>query len=257
MRALVVSVALLALLALLGPARADARPKRPARTATATAAAAGPSATGPSAAGPSAGRTRLQSIGAPWSGQLRNATRLRPGERYHLRRPHRTFGTRTTVEHVRRAIVETLAQFPKAHALAIGDLSAEAGGWITEHRSHQTGRDVDLGLFYRHKPAAYPASFVDATDATLHRAATWALLSKLAATASRDGGAQIIFLDYDVQGLLYRWAKDHGVSAERLAKVFQYPRGRGAAAGLVRHEPNHANHIHVRFKCAAADARCR
>lgn len=197
-----------------------------------------------------------QSIGAPWSGQLRHATRLRTNHRFVIRRPSRAFGTRTTVDHVYRAVVDTLAQFPHTHVLAIGDLSAQRGGRITEHSSHQSGRDADIGLFYKTKPAAYPASFVRASEANLDCAATWKLIARLASTIGRDGGVRMMFLDFEVQGMLYRWAMDHGVSAQRLALVFQYPHGRGAAVGLVRHEPNHADHVHVRFKCSAADSRC-
>ena len=43
---------------------------------------------------------------------------------------------------------------------------------------------------------------------------------------------------------------------DKLAKMFQYPH-RGASTGFVRHEPNHANHIHVRFKCPRGDSACR
>ncbi len=200
-------------------------------------------------------RPRGQSIGSPWAGRLQDATRLRIGDGVHIRRPHRAFGTRTTVEHVRRAIRATLASFPKAHALAIGDLSAEHGGWISEHSSHRSGRDVDLGFFFQRKPAGYPASFVRATDATLDHAATWALLVNLLDSHGEDGGVQVIFLDYDVQGLLHRWAASNGVKARTLDRIFQYPRGR-YASGLVRHEPHHDDHFHVRFRCASADAAC-
>lgn len=206
---------------------------------------------------PKPGTTRAgQSVGAPWAGQLRNATKLRANHRYFIRRPGRAFGTRTTVDLVYRAVVDTLAQFPNTHVLAIGDLSAQRGGPITEHSSHQSGRDVDLGLFYKTKPAGYPASFVRATEANLNCAATWKLIARLAATTGRDGGVRMMFLDFEVQGMLYRWAMDHGVSAQRLALVFQYPHGRGAPVGLVRHEPNHADHVHVRFKCSAVDRQC-
>ena len=56
-----------------------------------------------------------------------------------MRHPWRAFGTKTTVEHVRHAIRSTLAAFPKIHTLAIGDLSAEHGGWISDHQSHRSG----------------------------------------------------------------------------------------------------------------------
>lgn len=202
-------------------------------------------------------RNRDRSIGAPWSGRLQAPARLPRGEGYVIRRPARAFGTRDTVDHVHDAVTNTLEAFPRTHVLAIGDLSAETGGQITEHHSHQSGRDADLGLFYKKKPAGYPASFARATEANLDAAATWKLVWELAKTSTEDGGAQIMFLDYNVQGILYRWAKDHDVSAKRLERVFQYPNGRSAATGVVRHFPNHDNHLHVRFKCRDRDTSCR
>ncbi len=202
-------------------------------------------------------RARGQSFGVPWSGHLDRPTRLRGGDGYVIRHPWRAFATRTTVDHIREAVTDTLERFPHAHVLAIGDLSAEHGGAITDHHSHQSGRDADIGLIYKAKPAGYPQSFVSADADNLDRAATWKLVSEFAATADQDGGAQVMFLDFEVQGLLYKWAKDHGVSLKRLDRIFQFPHGRGANDGLVRHEPNHDNHLHVRFKCARADVDCR
>ena len=202
-------------------------------------------------------KSRAQSVGAPWSGSLKQSSKFKEHERWHLRRPHRTFATRTTIEHTRRAILDTFEDFPKAHRLAIGDFSAPRGGWISEHSSHQSGRDVDLGLFFKKKPRGYPASFIDADEDTLHTAAMWSLIANLDSTRKRDGGVHMMFLDFELQGVIYNWAKENDVSEERLNRIFQYPHGRGASAGLIRHEPNHKNHLHVRFKCAAADTSCR
>lgn len=198
-----------------------------------------------------------QSFGVPWNGYLQNATRLRIGEGAHIRRPYRAYGTRATVEHTRRAIEETIELYPRVHVLAVGDLSAEHGGAVSDHHSHQSGRDVDLGLWYKRKPPGYPNTFIDGTEQNLDAAATWTLVSKLASTANKDGGVQVIFLDYDVQGVLYRWAKKHGVSEARLKKVLQYPHGRWSGNGIVRHYRNHAHHLHARFKCARAERNCR
>lgn len=206
---------------------------------------------------PVAKATRDRSIGAPWSGRLQAPARLKGGDGYVIRRPQRAFGTRTTVELVKDAVTNTLEAFPKVHVLGIGDISAESGGFITEHHSHQSGRDVDIGLFYKKKPADYPRSFVRATTENLDAAATWKLIWEFAKTSTQDGGAQIIFLDYNVQGIVYRWAKDHDVSDKRLSRVFQYPNGRDAATGVVRHFANHDNHLHVRFKCRDRDTACR
>jgi hypothetical protein len=199
---------------------------------------------------------RGQSVGAPWDGRLQRATQLPPGDGYHIRHPARSFGTETTIELARRAIGDTLEVFPDEHVLAIGDLSAESGGQITEHRSHQSGRDVDVGLFYNEQPAGYPAGFVHADEDNLDCAATFKLLESFLATTNDDGGVQVIFLDFGVQGILYAWARDHGVSERRLERIFQYPHGRGSSEGLVRHEPNHDNHMHVRFQCQSDDTAC-
>ena len=198
-----------------------------------------------------------QSVGEPWAGRLQHATQLPPGDGYFLRRPARAFGTETTVALIERAIGETLDEFPDEHVLAIGDLSAETGGSITQHRSHQSGRDVDVGLFYLEQPAGYPNNFVHANEDNLDCAATFKLLDRFLATADDDGGVQVIFLDFDVQGLLYHWAKDHDISEHRLDRIFQYPHGRGSSEGVVRHEPNHDNHMHVRFRCQGDDDACQ
>lgn len=198
-----------------------------------------------------------QSLGLPWRGHLQAATRLPAGEGYLVRRPHRAFGTETTIAHVQHALAAVRRAFPDLHDIAIGDLSAEHGGPISDHRSHQSGRDIDLGLLFTVKPAGYPASFVVGTEENLHAAANWALLAAFADNSQLDGGASIIFLDYEVQGVLYRWAQAEGIDSEILDKVFQYPRGKRASVGLVRHAANHADHFHVRFACASADAECR
>ena len=36
--------------------------------------------------------------------------------------------------------------------------------------------------------------------------------------------------------------------AASVAALLQYPRGKDKQVGLVRHWPNHADHLHVRFK---------
>jgi murein endopeptidase len=197
-----------------------------------------------------------QSVGAPWAGHLQHATPLPPGDGYFLRRPERAFGTETTIDLTLRAIGETLDAFPDEHILAIGDISARSGGFITQHHSHQSGRDIDVGLFYLDKPDDYPANFVHADEDNLDCAATFKLLESFLATTDDDGGVQMVFLDFDVQGILYHWALDSGVSERRLDRIFQYPHGRGSPEGIVRHEPNHDNHMHVRFRCPSEDTGC-
>jgi hypothetical protein len=198
-----------------------------------------------------------QSVGRPWDGKLRRGTRMPTGTGYLIRRPARAYGASHVVAQLRHAIRTVRSDHRGLHTLAIGDLSQKSGGAISEHRSHQSGRDLDVGFYYKRKPAGYPESFVSATARTLDRAATWDLLVAFARTADEPGGVQAIFLDYEVQGWLYDWALDRGVDEGYLDRLFQYPEGKGGGDGLVRHEPHHDDHFHVRFKCPPADGGCQ
>jgi LysM repeat protein len=198
-----------------------------------------------------------QSVGRSHDGLLRGGVLLAAGRGYHVRRPHRAFGASHMVHLVRRTLAAVRQRFPRHHVLAIGDLSAREGGKIPEHRSHQSGRDIDIGLYYRRQPRRYPQEFVRATPQNLDPAATWALLEGFAATYDRDGGVERIFLGYETQELLHRWAEANGVRQDTLRRLLQYPRGRDTPVGLVRDFPGHNDHMHVRFKCPAADHGCR
>lgn len=260
MRALVVTVGLLAF-----AATADAKPK-PKKKSVATATKRAKKNDTKAKKKRTATRTRQrpvflepkgpihgQSVGAPWAGRLREATALPEWDGYVLRRPWRAFGTKSMVETLFHAVGRVREHFPEIHAIAIGDLSAEHGGRISDHSSHQSGRDVDLGLIYNEPPRGFPESFIAATKDNLDCEATLALVEELAATKR----VQIMFLDYKVQGMLVEWARDNGADEEKLSKLFQFPHGRGASIGLVRHEPHHMDHVHVRFKCPAGDNVCR
>lgn len=199
---------------------------------------------------------RLQSIGLPHSGSLRNATRLKPGAGYLIRRPNRSYGASHTVKAVRTAIKEARGQHRNLHKLAVGDLSSKRGGKITRHSSHQSGRDVDLGFYFKKRPKGYPQSFVVATNKNLDFEATWDLLMALTDTATNPTGVERIFLSYKTQRMLYKLARKHGISKSTLKPLFQYPKGKFNRTGLIRHEPGHDEHMHVRFKCPAYDTKC-
>ncbi len=198
--------------------------------------------------------TKGQSVGKPWSGSLKNPTKLSKGKGYFIRRPERAYGTNYMVTHIEKAIKAVRKRFPRVHTLAIGDLSSKKGGDIGNHHSHESGRDVDIGFYFKKKPSGYPDSFVSHTDGKLDLAATWALVYAFARTADQPNGVKVIFLDRAVQKRLYDWAEDHSVPHDYLDKIFQY--GDSDNDGIVRHEDNHDDHIHVRFKCPENDSKC-
>jgi LysM repeat protein len=198
-----------------------------------------------------------QSIGRPDHGWLHKPTRLPRSSQYFRRRVERTYAVANLIDHTLNAIAAVHDRFPKAHRLAIGDLSDEDGGTLSGHASHQSGRDIDLGLFYRQVPSGYPEEFVVATEASFDAATTWALLESLLTTAGQPGGVEKVFVDYELQGWLYAEARKQGWSKKRLVDVFQYPHGKTAKTGVVRHVPKHDDHLHVRFACLPDDERCK
>jgi LysM repeat protein len=182
--------------------------------------------------------------------------RLPSGDGYRIRRLSRAFGAPHVVDHLQAALTIVRALYPDVHTLAIGDLSAPEGGKLANHLSHQTGLDVDLGFFFKKRPDGYPQSFIRASLATIHFDATWLMLTTLAGTSSNANGVERMFLSYEIQRLLYDLARKRGVDRTTLGRMFQYPRGTSANVGLIRHEPGHDGHVHVRFKCPLKDRGC-
>jgi LysM repeat protein len=198
-----------------------------------------------------------QSRGTPSHGWLHKPTQLPRSNHYHRRRPERTYAAAHVVDHTLNAIHEARQSFPNAHRLAIGDLSDQDGGPLSGHASHQSGRDIDIGFYFRKLPAGYPDEFVDASKDNLDADATWALLESFVRSAGQPGGVEKVFIDYEVQGWLYEAARRDGWSKTKLVDVFQYPDGHHAKHGIVRHVANHRDHMHVRFTCAPDDGGCK
>lgn len=200
----------------------------------------------------------IQSIGRPQHGRLANASVLpRNPAAWFIRRPERAYGTRGTVAQLQRVIQRVRRHFPRVHPLAIGDLSARRGGKITMHGSHQSGRDVDIGFYFRRVPRGYPAAFAYAEENTVDVAACFALFTALADTAGRPGGVERMYMTYETQEMFHRLGRARGIAEETLERLFQYPHGPDSDQGLFHHEPGHDEHIHVRFACAPGDRDCR
>ena len=83
--------------------------------------------------------------------------------------------------------------------------------------------------------------------------ATWALIDSLIATEQ----VQVIFLEDKLQRRLYEAARRMGVPHERLRDVIHYADDRRWSHALVRHAHGHDGHIHVRFRCAPDEKRCK
>jgi murein endopeptidase len=134
----------------------------------------------------------------------------------------------------------------------VHDISDRDGGPLRDHRSHQSGRDVDIAFFRRHC-AQNECGFGNTAPGQIDVARQWALLS----TWLRSGRVEAIFIDYSLQQPLYDYARSQGATPAQLREWFQYPRGANHAFGIVRHFAHHRDHLHVRFVCPDSDSECR
>ena len=127
--------------------------------------------------------------------------------------------------------------------IIVGDISAFGGGPLKRHESHQGGRDVDLGLYYKPGKGTW---YTPGTAANLDLPRNWALLRALLARTD----VERVFLDIRIQRLLYKQALSIGEDKGWLDRVFQF--ARGARDAVIQHLPKHRTHFHVRFYNAVA-----
>lgn len=186
--------------------------------------------------------SKAMSMGRPNRGALYNGVLMTDGPHWLVVNPQRAFGTDETVASIESAIESVNQRFPDSPKLYVGDISGPRGGYIRPHHSHQSGRDVDLGLYY----TKGPAWFVRARADNLDRARSWALVDALI----HDPNVEIIFVDRSIQRLLKEYAIGAGESRERLEALFE--ERTAFSDKLVRHEWGHLTHLHVRFKSAKA-----
>jgi murein endopeptidase len=125
-------------------------------------------------------------------------------------------------------------------------MSGPKGGPLGEHKSHQTGRDLDIRL---PRKAGVP-KYLELYARRVDWKATWDLVKAIAQT-----DIVVVFLDYDRQKHVYKAAKDAGATKDEL-RLLQYPRGRHSGVGLVRHYPGHDRHLHARWGCGPCETEC-
>lgn len=193
--------------------------------------------------------------GRPDAGALVHALALPPSPDYTIRCPAHAHASSTTVNELMLALASFRNHSDYRGELIVGDLSQHTGGRYGPHRSHQSGRDVDLWLpvrggRYRRGCVHCGTDLCRPSPREVDWSATWQLIQAL---ASR-GAAQDIFLDWSLQPALRTAAALQGAPTAQLARQIQHPvRGRAA---LVKHAAGHLHHLHVRFRCPTNDPGC-
>ncbi|MCB9752337.1 MAG: penicillin-insensitive murein endopeptidase [Myxococcales bacterium] len=176
-------------------------------------------------------------------GVLKSGVQLPPGRHYVVKHPTLSYGTSKTIRAIQSAISSYAGQAKGGPKIHVGDISKKGGGSFPPHVSHQHGRDVDVGYVLEGE-LADEIKFRSANKDNLDARRTWLLLKAFIDT----GEVGHIFMSYSLQKLVYEYARKHGVSESTLDELFQYPRGRGRTAGIIRHWRGHSNHFHVRFR---------
>ena len=192
-----------------------------------------------------------ESIGAPNRGQLAQAERLPPHRGYVMRDPERAYATLETTLWMLDAFDAVLAAFPTGSQVQVHDISRREGGRMPGHRSHQSGRDVDIAYYQKRCSGACRFRRLRPDDLDVQR--QWTLLESWL----REDRVEAIFIDYSLQEPLYNEARRQGATRGQLRRWFQYPSGRTYPLGKIRHFPKHRDHLHVRFSCPDTDSRCR
>jgi len=175
------------------------------------------------------------SIGTPDAGLLLNPVPFPEGPFWKLREPGEAWATDETIDFIVTAIEAVEARYPGSPRLVIGDLSNPRGGRIDRHRSHQAGRDADIGFYYLQGEAGTFRALRKDLDAPR----TWALVRALVA----ETDVERIFIDRSVIKLLYDQAVLEGDDRGWLADIF----GRTSEKGIIQHERRHKDHLHARF----------
>ena len=177
------------------------------------------------------------------TGKLPSGVQLPKGKYYVVKNSNNAWGTGDTIRLIQSAISAYRRDWRSSPMIHVGDISKKGGGKFPPHKSHQHGKDVDIGYVLTGSKKD-ETRFVNATAKNLDVGRTWDLLRAFLDTNE----IKYIFVDYSIQKLLYDHAKSKGVSKDTLDELFQYPRGKGRGHGIIRHEGGHVNHFHVRFR---------
>jgi LysM repeat protein/murein endopeptidase len=173
-------------------------------------------------------------VGFVHSGRLVNAKRFPQGPDWIVVSPEVAWATEETVDYLAEAIREVRAKFPNAPPLRVNGISNKEGGYLRPHKSHQNGRDVDVGFYY---PTVDPIRERE-REKYINVPLNWALLRALVTKTD----VQMVLVDRRVRQVIYNYALASGEDKAWLDSLFN-----DGPTGIVRHARRHRDHFHIRF----------
>ncbi|NUP07004.1 MAG: hypothetical protein HOW73_13200 [Polyangiaceae bacterium] len=200
-------------------------------------------------------RVAARSVGSPDEGKLVGGQRIERNKALRLIGSLR-FALPGLVGMLERG-AESVAKRHPGSILTVGDLSAQGGGDVDGHRSHESGRDADVGFYLMKngKPFLPPRfAVIDEKGVAMgfngvrfDDARNWALIQSF--LSDRDGRVLQIFVAKHLRARLLAHAARVGASPgvrARAAEVLMQP----------RKALPHDNHFHVRIACPRGDEAC-
>lgn len=200
------------------------------------------------------------SIGKPSGGGLIDGVRLPDaGEGYKTQEVWRLRGNRYGTDEIVDLVTgvgRRMAREVTGVKLVVADLSSPRGGAAhTWHRSHQSGRDVDLVYYMRDKdgkPFEADAMHVfdrhgratDGTGLTVDVPRTWMLVREL--VMAPEAPVQFIFMYEPIAASLIAHATQIGEPEAVIARARKTLKQPGDSA-------RHDDHLHVRVYCSDRD----
>ena len=195
--------------------------------------------------------TRPLSVGSPTDGRLENGVELEPSQALALKRPKGPrWGIDQLVSLLERGAQRVHSRFPGS-VLLVGDLSRRGGGDLGGHRSHESGRDADVGFYFvdragkpvesrRFRAVDWRGRAADDPSLSFDDARNWALVEAWVT----DPSARIehIFVAKPIRARLLAHARKKGVYLPVLHR-----------ASIALKQPSrglpHDDHFHVRIAC--------
>jgi penicillin-insensitive murein DD-endopeptidase len=194
-----------------------------------------------------------QSIGAPNAGKLTGSIRLKGSRTLRQREGAHSWGLPALVQLLKRA-GSHVARKHKGSRMLVGDLSGRTGGPLEGHRSHQSGRDADIGFYVlnsRGKPVnvkhfvAFDGSGKgrELPWASFDDARNWTLIEALIDDPKTD--VRYLFIHSGLRARLLAYAARKHVPKDIISR---------AAAAMMppRDLDLHDDRLHVRIACPAS-----
>lgn len=182
--------------------------------------------------------------------QYLNGGRQMPvaSELYKLWSPDKAWGRPEMIEVLTRAAEEMAWLMPEADPIVVGDISTRYGGFLEGHKSHRSGIDADIGLYWG-DARMHMGGFRDVHPDNLDLEANWLLIKSMLDT----GLVERILLDQRLILRIKRYTIESGeLTPEEADRTFPVGYTRmWTHTSVVHHAPSHKEHMHVRVFCWA------